>query len=770
MKFCTNCGNKLDPKNKFCTGCGKEIKKEVVKTTVKKEVKKEEPKREFNVNNLVLYVGVSLVILATFIFAICTWENMTGLFKISFLTFEALLFFIISFTFAKIKNNGLSKAFYLMAVLMIPVILYTIPVYALLGEYLSYEGAGIFVYLAISNFICAGIYLMSYLLLKTKAYTYISYTFLYAFLSCVFLAFERSLTYFIIAGLVFILIVIITNFINHKENYFRKSLTMFTSILFSVFSFFMVGAIAVEFKDSFITGLGTINIYLVLITILFFVNTFVFIYQNRKSFYTYYSPFIVVPILISIIGSFVQSGEVFVSALAISIVIIYVLYLLFKNNYLKIVSKIVTYATLYILMVAIPFACVSSNSYFLPLAIVAFATLAFNIVNRFTEKFKWISDILVPLSSVVMAIGLINSVIDMILRSFNNSANKIYYGYAFASLIIAFFMCTYGTDGLYIIFLNVLLTLLFIFVSFMEKSKLINIFTFVVLCLSLLKINILFDLDSRIIISCISLISIIVGIILKNTTKGLSKFYLFFGEIIALLLALTISHYTSYIVIALIAVLFAVNFISICLYNNYTAYRIIAEIIGLILIFTIVNVLVDVTLFSSIITLFIYMVILVIIGLTGKEKGWTIIVLSMACLIPYYDYALSYSTGIENQLVIIPFIIYLFTLAFYFKMKYDTRMHIIIWPLILFSMIAINTTTIGIIVALALALSYVFVGIIKKYMYLVTFGIIYILVILVFELFKMFNNMALIVAVLLVGLALIIYVVINEVYKSKKNK
>ena len=85
-------------------------------------------------------------------------------------------------------------------------------------------------------------------------------------------------------------------------------------------------------------------------------------------------------------------------------------------------------------------------------------------------------------------------------------------------------------------------------------------------------------------------------------------------------------------------------------------------------------------------------------------------------------------------------------------------------------MIAINTTTIGIIVALALALSYVFVGIIKKYMYLVTFGIIYILVILVFELFKMFNNMALIVAVLLVGLALIIYVVINEVYKSKKNK
>ena len=80
MKFCTNCGNKLSPSNKFCTNCGKEIKKDTPKKVVK-EVK--EPK-EFNVNNLILYVGVSLVILATLIFAICTWENMSGLFKISF--------------------------------------------------------------------------------------------------------------------------------------------------------------------------------------------------------------------------------------------------------------------------------------------------------------------------------------------------------------------------------------------------------------------------------------------------------------------------------------------------------------------------------------------------------------------------------------------------------------------------------------------------------------------------------------------------------------
>ena len=59
MKYCTNCGNKLNPSNKFCTNCGKEIKKE----PIKKEVKEVKEPREFNVNNLILYVGVSLVIL-----------------------------------------------------------------------------------------------------------------------------------------------------------------------------------------------------------------------------------------------------------------------------------------------------------------------------------------------------------------------------------------------------------------------------------------------------------------------------------------------------------------------------------------------------------------------------------------------------------------------------------------------------------------------------------------------------------------------------------
>ncbi len=784
MNFCTNCGNKLKKGSNFCTNCGKKINesKEVVKSE-KKEVK------DFNVNNLVLYVGVALVILSTFIFAICTWENMSGLFKISFLTFETLLFFIISFVFAKIKNNGLSKAFYMMAVLMIPVILYTIPVYSLLGNYLSYEGAGIFVYLAISNLICAAVYLLSYFLLNVKAYTFISYAFIYALIMCIFLAFERSMEFIIISTLVFVLLVIIINLINNKDNFFRRSITWFTSILFSLFSIFMIGAIVVTFNKSYITGFASINIYLILITILYLVDTFIFIYQNRNHVFKYVSPIVIIPVILTILSCSIENKIVLSSIFAGSCLVIYLLYLLYKDAYLKITSKIITYISLYVL-IFIAMCNTAYYDYYLILGIVAIFTLGFNLINRFTEKNPIMSDILVPLSSIFIVVGFskyyiyqlqndlfltlliatVLIVVYMFLRAFNQKNNKIYYIYSMVTLVLSMFMCNSYTDGILIIFLNALLFMLFIFVSFTEKSKLINVITYITLVFSIIEIRFLIDIDVRILLACISLISIIVGIILTITKVKLNKFYLYFGEILALLLSLVAFIEPSNILITLVGVLFVVCFISIVLYNNTNAFRIIAEMLGMLLIFNILNTLISVTLFSTLISLFLYMSILVILGLTGKEKGSTIILLSTVSLIPYYNLVLNSNTEILNQLVILPFIVYLFVLTFFFKMKEQARMHSIIWPLIVFSTIAINTTTVGIIIALGLALAYIFIGIFKKYRYLVTFGIIYVFVIVVFELFKMFNNIALLVAVLAVGLALIIYVVINEVYKSRKNK
>jgi hypothetical protein len=550
----------------------------------------------------------------------------------------------------------------------------------------------------------------------------------------------------------------------------------------------MIGAIATEFNNSYILGFGSINLNLVLIALLYFANTFVFIYQNRKSIYTYVSPYVVIPVLFVILFCTIKAGVLLDAVLAASTLLIYGLFLLFKNKYLNIAMKVVTYLALYLILLASWSTINYDIDYYLAMGIVGIIVLGFNLINRFIEKFKWISDGLIPLSCIFIVFGFIKYFIDvpnvfillilasiflvvyMFLKAFKKPLNKVYYIYALGSLIVSMFMCTYGTSFIYIIFLNVLLVILFIYVSFTERLSFLNIITFIVLAISLLNVQYLFDIDIRIIFACISLIAIVVGIILRTSKKVLSKFYLYTGEILSLILSLTITSYTQYVVISLIGILFVINFVSICLFNNTKPFRIIAEMVGLILIFLIVNAIIEVTLISTIITLFIYMTVLVIFGLTGKEKAGTIIILSTVCLIPYYDYALSYSTGIENQLIIIPFIIYLFVMTFYFKMSDKARFHVILWPLIVFSMIAFNATTIGTIISLALSLGYIFIGIIKKYRYLVTFGVTYMVVTIVIELTRLFNNLALLIAVLALGIILILYVVINEVYKSKKNK
>ena len=229
---------------------------------------------------------------------------------------------------------------------------------------------------------------MSYLLLKTKAYTYISYVFIYAFITCIFLSIEKSLVFTILAGLVFVLLTIIFNFIDRRDSYFKKSITRFTSIIFSIFSVYMVFALNVAFKVDLIKTFGSINVYLILIVVLFLVNNFIFIYQNRKEFYTYFSPFIIMPMLLSMLAAFVKDDKIYMCLFAASALIIYSIYLIFRHKYLKITTKIVTYIALCSVTFIALCCAIADPDYYVVLAITSLIFLGFTILNRFTENFK----------------------------------------------------------------------------------------------------------------------------------------------------------------------------------------------------------------------------------------------------------------------------------------------------------------------------------------------------------------------------------------------
>ena len=118
MKYCTNCGNELKENSNFCTNCGKPTKKELEKI---KKIEKE--KKEQANEKLLLWLGTFLVIISSIIFAFTNWENMNDIFKVIFLSIEALIFFASSFAFKKLKNDGAHKTMWFLGTIFIIVIL-----------------------------------------------------------------------------------------------------------------------------------------------------------------------------------------------------------------------------------------------------------------------------------------------------------------------------------------------------------------------------------------------------------------------------------------------------------------------------------------------------------------------------------------------------------------------------------------------------------------------------------------------------------------------
>ena len=178
MNYCTNCGNKLKENSNFCTSCGKPTKNELEKIKAKKQEEKEKRK-----DKTILWLGTLLVIVASIIFAFTNWENMERVFKIVFLIVESLIFFIISFVYKKLNNESSCKVMWFLGTIFIPIILNLVAEYELFGNYLSYSGSGIFVYLALSSFICTVMYYLSYKFIKC-IFVYRPYIFIFG--NCIY--------------------------------------------------------------------------------------------------------------------------------------------------------------------------------------------------------------------------------------------------------------------------------------------------------------------------------------------------------------------------------------------------------------------------------------------------------------------------------------------------------------------------------------------------------------------------------------------------------
>lgn len=172
-KFCPKCGTKLNENAKFCKACGYDIvnKKELVISENKPvaETKMETPivvkpkrnEKEIK-NNFILITGAVLVILSAILFLATTWNTSTNYLKTLILVLMLIVFFItskIAEDVLDLKDTG--KVFFNIALSYMPIVLFSISLFGILGDYLAIDGEGKYIYLSISTLITSVIYYIS---------------------------------------------------------------------------------------------------------------------------------------------------------------------------------------------------------------------------------------------------------------------------------------------------------------------------------------------------------------------------------------------------------------------------------------------------------------------------------------------------------------------------------------------------------------------------------------------------------------------------------
>ena len=151
-----------------------ESKKQIITEKAKMEVKQtikplqnnNEKNRVINEqerkNTTILATGASFIILAAIVLLTSTWNVMPNIIKTGILLLIAVIFFGLS-SFAKTKKlNKAAKAFYYIAMAYIPIFFISISAFGFLGEYLSINGKGKYLYFTITGIANSILYYIEY--------------------------------------------------------------------------------------------------------------------------------------------------------------------------------------------------------------------------------------------------------------------------------------------------------------------------------------------------------------------------------------------------------------------------------------------------------------------------------------------------------------------------------------------------------------------------------------------------------------------------------
>ena len=258
------------------------------------------------------------------------------------------------------------------------------------------------------------------------------------------------------------------------------------------------------------------------------------------------------------------------------------------------------------------------------------------------------------------------------------------------------------------------------------------------------------------------------GLLLNKFTKYNLKPYILYSEILILIITLFNSmNYPIYVLFINIFI-FSVAYLALLKFHNKTPYRLLYIIACLITVERIVYTLINVNVIASLIAIILVLILIIVMYLMDTDNSVNLTIVSVVVLYPYYRLISEFTTDIF-ELYVLPFIIYDIILTTIIKFKQEIARRL--WTIIPLSIMAYiflisSKEVVPIIIDFAFALLFIIIGLVRKYNLMIYFGIVFIVLILLFKMFTIVNSAAIIITILILGLTLIGIALFTELKKK----
>ena len=245
ISFCPKCGfdfrNFINRVN-FCPKCGHNFNEAPPVSYQQQSINSNSVKKEKYTdkeikNSLIMITGAILIVLAAIIFLTSTWNITHNIIKTGVILFMLVVFLAISYISKEYLNlKQTSKTFYYIALSYIPIILLSISMFSLFGNYLSLYGEGRYIYLTISSILVSLIYYIDSKKHNSKSISIFSIVFQLLSIIFLMLIFTNDITLIFIGLLVYSISFSILYMMN--ITYFDKTIHLnLCTILFIIQSF-----------------------------------------------------------------------------------------------------------------------------------------------------------------------------------------------------------------------------------------------------------------------------------------------------------------------------------------------------------------------------------------------------------------------------------------------------------------------------------------------------------------------------------------------------